>query len=254
MKLIRDIWLVYSRQMGLVLRQPTWVLIMLVQPLYYLILFGPLLERMPTEQMGFKYGAMETFVPGLVIMMAMFGTLFSGFGLLAELRVGVIERMRVTPVSRFALLLGRSLRDVSTLVFQAVVLVLLSGIIAGLTINWSGLGLMLLIVLTIGLALSAASYGIAIVLRSEDAMAPLLNTITQPVLLLSGIMLPLTVAPDWLRTLAKFNPFTYAVDASRALFNGDLTSPTIWQSGVLLVALAALLVTWSGRKFAKSTS
>jgi ABC-2 type transport system permease protein len=254
MKLIRDTWLIYSRQMGLVLRQPTWIFIMLIQPLYYLILFGPLLKNMPTEQMGFEYGAMETFVPGLVIMMAMFGTLFAGFGLIAEMREGVIERMRVTPVSRLALLLGRSLRDVSTLIFQAVALVLLSGLIAGLTINWGGLVLMLLIVLAIGLGLSAASYGVAIVLKSEDALAPLLNTITQPVMLLSGIMLPLTVAPDWLRTIAKFNPFTYAVDAARALFNGDLSNNVIWQAGALLAVLAALLVFWAGRKFSKSAA
>lgn len=254
MKLVRDTWLVYSRHMGLVLRQPVWVLIMLVQPLYFLVLFGPLLQNMPTRQMGFEYGAMETFVPGLVIMMAMFGTLFAGFGLIAEVREGVLERMRVTPVSRLALLLGRSGRDVSTLVFQAVVLVLLSGLIAGLTINWAGLGLMLLIVLTIGLGLSAASYGIALALKSEDAMAPLLNTITQPVMLLSGIMLPLTVAPDWLRTLAMFNPFAYAVDAARALFNGDLTNPVVWQAGVLLGALAVLLVSVAGRKFSRSAS
>ena len=55
------------------------------------------------------------FVPGLLIQLALFGTLFVGFGLIAELRAGVVERMRVTPVSRFAMLLGRTLRDVSIL-------------------------------------------------------------------------------------------------------------------------------------------
>lgn len=253
MKLIRDTWLVYSRQIGLVIRQPTWVFIMLIQPLYYLILFGPLLnglEGMP----GFEAGAMETFVPGLVIMMAMFGTLFSGFGLIAEIREGVIERFRVTPISRLALLLGRSLRDVTTLVFQALVLVLLSSPIGGLTIHWDGLALMMLIVIGIGLALSAASYGVAIVLKSEDALAPLLNTVTQPVLLLSGIMLPMALAPDWLQTVAKFNPFAYAVDAARALFTGDLASNTIWQASVFIGALMVLLVFWSARKFSRAAA
>jgi len=253
MKLIRDTWLVYSRQIGLVIRQPTWVFIMLIQPLYYLILFGPLLnglEGMP----GFEAGAMETFVPGLVIMMAMFGTLFSGFGLIAEIREGVIERFRVTPISRLALLLGRSLRDVTTLVFQALVLVLLSSPIGGLTIHWDGLALMMLIVIGIGLALSAASYGVAIVLKSEDALAPLLNTVTQPVLLLSGIMLPMALAPDWLQTVAKFNPFAYAVDAARALFTGDLASNAIWQASVFIGALMVLLVFWSARKFSRAAA
>lgn len=253
MKLIRDTWLVYSRQVGLVIRQPTWVFIMLIQPLYYLILFGPLLnglEGLP----GFQAGAMETFVPGLVIMMAMFGTLFSGFGLIAEIREGVIERFRVTPISRLALLLGRSLRDVTTLVFQALILVLLSSPIGGLTIYWDGLALMMLIVIGIGLALSAASYGVAIVLKSEDALAPLLNTVTQPVLLLSGIMLPMALAPDWLQTVAKFNPFAYAVDAARALFNGDLASNAIWQASVFIGALMVLLVFWSARKFSRAAA
>lgn len=253
MKLIRDTWLVYSRQIGLVIRQPTWILIMLIQPLYYLILFGPLLNKMGSMP-GFEAGAMETFVPGLVIMLAMFGTLFVGFGLIAEIREGVIERFRVTPVSRLSLLLGRSLRDVTTLVFQALVLVLLSAPIGGLTINWEGLGLMMLIVMGIGLALSAASYGVAIVLKSEDALAPLLNTVTQPVMLLSGIMLPMALAPDWLQTVAKFNPFAYAVDASRDLFNGNLDSPAIWQAAVFIGALMVLLVIWSARKFGRAAA
>lgn len=254
MKFLRDTWLVYSRQMGLAVRQPAWIFVMLIQPLYYLVLFGPLLNNFPADMPGFERGIMETFVPGLVIMMAMFGTLFAGFGLIAELREGVIERFRVTPVSRLALLLGRSMRDVSTLVFQSLALVLLSAPIAGLTIYWGGLFLMLTIVVVIGLGLSAASYGIALVLRSEDALAPVLNTVTQPVLLLSGIMLPMALAPNWLQTLVLFNPFAYAVDAARALFVGNMSDAAIWQAGLVLGAVTSVLVMWSGRKFAKAAS
>lgn len=54
-------------------------------------------------------------VPALLVQLALFGTAFVGFGLIAEYRSRVIERMRVTPVSRIALLLGRSLRDVVVL-------------------------------------------------------------------------------------------------------------------------------------------
>ncbi|HIV59369.1 MAG TPA: ABC transporter permease [Candidatus Stackebrandtia faecavium] len=254
MKFFKDMWIIYARQMGLVLRQPVWVLVMLIQPLYYLVLFAPLLDRMPTEQMGFEYGAMGTFVPGLVIMMAMFGTLFAGFGLMAEMREGVLERMQVTPVSRLALLLGRTMREVSTLLFQALMLILLAGLIVGLEINWLGVALMLAIVAVIGIALATASYGLALVLKSEDAMAPVMNTVTQPVMLLSGILLPMTVAPQWLATLAKFNPFTYAVDAARALFNGDFGAPVIWQAVLLLTFLGVALVFWSARKFSKSNA
>ena len=254
MKFLRDTWLIYSRQMGLAIRQPAWLFIMLIQPLYYLVLFGPLLDNFPKDMPGFENGPMETFVPGLVVMMAMFGTLFAGFGLIAEMREGVIERMRVTPVNRLSLLIGRSLRDVSTLMFQAIVLVLLSSPIAGLTIYWGGLAMMMIIVVLIGFGLSAASYGVAMALKSEDALAPLLNTITQPVLLLSGIMLPLALAPDWLQTLAKFNPFAYAVSAARALFIGDMSNPVVWQAVAFVGVLGIVIVAWSSRKFAKSAA
>ena len=65
-------------------------------------------------------------MPGLLVLLAIFGGLFQGFGLIAELRAGVIERSRVTPVSRLALLLGRSLRDVVSLLAQAVIITLLA--------------------------------------------------------------------------------------------------------------------------------
>ena len=65
------------------------------------------------------------------------------------------------------------------------------------------------------------SYTAALVLKSEDALAPVVQGIALPLLLLSGILLPLALAPDWLRFIASLNPLTHAVDASRALFNGD---------------------------------
>ena len=78
----------------------------------YLLLFAPLLK--PALALGVRSDAeaYRIFVPGLLVLLAIFGGLFQGFGLIAELRAGIIERSRVTPVSRLALLLGRSLRDV----------------------------------------------------------------------------------------------------------------------------------------------
>src|SRR5437764_78941 len=72
----------------------------------------------------------------------------------------------------------------------------------------------------IALMLSAVSYATALKLRSEDALAPLMNAVSMPILLLSGILLPLQFAPTWLRRIAEWNPFSWATDAARALFNG----------------------------------
>jgi ABC-2 type transport system permease protein len=245
MTLVRDTWMVFTRQMTLVLRNPVWLIVGLMQPLYFLLLFGPLLKgalRMSAED------AYRFFVPGLLVQLAMFGTLFVGFGLIAELRAGVIERMRVTPVSRLSLLLGRSLRDVVTLLVQAVLLIVVA-LPFGLTVRLTDLALALALLALIALMLSATSYALALKLRSEDALAPLMNAISMPVLLLSGILLPLS---GWLRSVGDYNPFTYAVDAARALFNGDPGDSSVWQALIIVTVLAVAAAAWAARSFARS--
>ena len=124
MKLARDTWLIFSRQFQLLLRQPVWVFVGVFQPVMYLLLFAPLLKP-ALAPLGAVTNAdtYRIFVPGLLVLLAIFGGLFQGFGLIAEVRAGVIERSRVTPVSRLALLLGRSLRDVVSLIAQAGIII-----------------------------------------------------------------------------------------------------------------------------------
>ena len=249
MKLARDTWLIFERQLQLLLRNPVWVFVGVFQPVMYLLLFAPLLKpalNAPTQAEAYKI-----FVPGLLVLLAIFGGLFQGFGLIAELRAGVIERSRVTPVSRLALLLGRSLRDVVSLIAQAVIITLLA-LLFDLRVFIGDLLLAYLMLALIALMTSAVSYGVALKVKSEDALAPLMNTVAQPVLLLSGILLPLTFAPGWLQGVANWNPFSWAVNGTRALFRGDLGAPDVWQGLVIMAVLAVLAVAWAAREFARS--
>jgi len=92
------------------------------------------------------------------------------------------------------------------------------------------------------------------VLKSEDAFAPLLNSITIPLLLLSGILLPMSLAPDWLRVIATFNPFAHAVDAARAAFTGSFGDPEIAIGVGVMAVLAAIAVWVAGRAFGRSVA
>ena len=249
MKFLRDTWLIFARQMQLLLRNPVWVLVGVFQPVMYLLLFAPLLK--PALQVSTDAEAYRIFVPGLLVLLAIFGGLFQGFGLIAELRAGVIERSRVTPVSRIALLLGRSVRDMVSLIAQAVIITVLA-LAFDLRVFIGDLLLAYLMLALISLMTSAVSYGVALLVKSEDALAPLMNTVAQPVLLLSGILLPLTFAPGWLQGIADWNPFSWAVDGTRALFVGDLGDPAVWQGLVIMAVLAVLAVVWAAREFARS--
>jgi ABC-2 type transport system permease protein len=249
MKMLRDISLIFQRQMQLLLRNPVWIFVGVFQPVMYLLLFAPLLK--PALQVRTNAEAYELFVPGLLVLLAIFGGLFQGFGLIAELRAGIIERSRVTPVSRIALLLGRSLRDVVSLISQAVIITLLA-LIFDLRVFIGNLLLAYLMLALISLMTSAVSYGVALAVKSEDALAPLMNTVAQPVLLLSGILLPLTFAPGWLQAIADWNPFSWAVNGTRALFRGDLGADVVWQGLLIMAVLAVVAVAWASRQFARS--
>jgi ABC-2 type transport system permease protein len=252
MKTVRETWLIYRRSLVLTLRQPVWLLMGIFQPILYLVLFGPLLEGAVT-QAGAGANAFDWFVPGMLVMVAVFGAAFVGFGLIAELRYGVIERMRVTPMSRIAMLLGRSLRDATLLLMQAAIMIVIA-IPFGITIDPAGLAVTLVLVGLIGLAMAPLSYSAALVLKSEDAFAPLVQFVALPLLLLSGIFLPLQLAPGWLQTLSDLNPVTYAVDAVRAAFNGMWGDPAIVTGSTIVIVIAVLAVFTASRAFSRATS
>jgi ABC-2 type transport system permease protein len=217
------------------------VVIGVLQPALYLLLFAPLLKSVASVP-GFPAGGpYNVFVPGLLVQLGMFGASGVGFGLIAELRVGVVERLRVTPVSRVALLLGRALRDIVVLLMQAIILILVA-LPFGLNIDPQGVLIVLALVALIGLAIASIAYAVALWLRSEDSYAPLIFTATLPLLLLSGVLLPISLAPEWLRAIASINPLAYAVDAARAVFNGQL-GDIIVVKGVLIMSVLALIST-----------
>src|SRR6478736_809832 len=114
--MLKTAMITFRYQMRLLLREPIWIIIVMIQPLLYLALFAPLLKPLANSQ-GFPPGdAWTVFVPGLLIQL----------GIFAEIRYGTVERMRVTPASRLGLLLGRILRDTLVLLIQAVLLTVIA--------------------------------------------------------------------------------------------------------------------------------
>jgi ABC-2 type transport system permease protein len=238
MRTLRETDLIFRRAMRLSLRNPIWVILGLIQPILYLVMFGPLLENM-TEVQGWPDGdAWSVFVPGLLVQLGIFGAAFVGFGLLHEMHAGVVERMRVTPASRLALLLGRVLRDVVVLFVQGLILIVCA-LLFGLDAPAGGLLVGLIVVALLGAAFSSASYAAALILKSEDALAPLANGLAVPLLLLSGILLPMSLAPGWLETISDVNPLKHVVDGVRALFLDGSASVVVWGIVTTLALVAA---------------
>ncbi len=250
-----DTLLIFRRQLRLSLRNPVWVIIGLIQPILYLAFFGPLLAKIASGGLldvpaGDPY---RFFVPGLLIQLGLFGAAFVGFTIIADWRAGVIERFRVTPVSRMALLAGRVLRDVLTLTVQAIVLVV-AGTAFGLRAPVAGVLIGLGFVAMVAVSLSAMSYAVGLVLKSEDALAPLLNMVMVPLMLLSGIMLPMTLGPRWLRDAAKVTPFGYIINAMHEAFAGRYFDAIVAEGIAVAIGLAIICLWLASRAFMKENA
>ncbi|WP_270887252.1 ABC transporter permease [Pedococcus sp. 5OH_020] len=242
MRFVRESSIVFRRQLRMNLRNPAWVIIGMVQPVLYLLLFGPLLKPL-IKQFG-ATNAYTFFVPGMLVQLGIFGAFFAGFSLIGEWREGVIEAERVTPASRTALLVGRLVRDVLQLLVQALILVLL-GYLMGMRGSALGITYGILLTLLVGGACAAASNALALTTKSEDVMAPVINMVMMPVLLLSGILLPMTIGPKWLLRVSDWMPFRWVVDAVRTAFSGDFAgSPMLW--GTLWAAVLFAAAVWWG--------
>src|SRR5580704_15398187 len=236
MSFIHDTMLVFRRQERLALRQPAWVIIGLTQPILYLALFGPLLKGLPGASLGGGGNAYRFFVPGLLIQLALFGSTFVGFAIISDWRSGVIERFRVTPVNRLAIMAGRVLRDVAMLIVQSIVL-LLAGVAFGLRAPLPAVLMGFVYIVLVAIGLASVSY----------AVAPLINSVIVPLILLSGIMLPLTLGPGWLQGIARISPFRYIIDAMREAYAGRYSDAVTVEGLCVAVGTAAVLL-WLGSR------
>ena len=140
-----------------------------------------------------------------------------------------------------------------TLGVQGVVLVVVA-LPFGLHASWSGIASSVILICLLALGISAASYAMGLILKDEDSFAPMIQGVSLPLLLLSGVLLPMSLAPAWLRHTSQANPLTYVVDASRAMFRGDFGDSHVWIGVLVTIALGALLGWWGTRTFQRQSA
>ncbi|MEU4158068.1 ABC transporter permease [Actinoplanes sp. NPDC026670] len=226
--LVTDTRVVFSRELRPVVRDPFSVIFSMIQPLFFLGLFAPLL---PGDE------SLQWFVPGIIVMSCLFGSSMTGSNLLYEIQTGSHERMLVTPLRRPALLIGRALKEIVPMLAQAVLIVVVC-IPFGFELHLGGALLGVAILAGFCIGLGALSYTLALASKNKEWLFwTVQQTLLFPLLLLAGVLLPLDNGPGWLKTLSKINPMTYVVDAERALFNGD-----VWTRQTLAGLIAAALV------------
>jgi ABC-2 type transport system permease protein len=253
MKVARDIGLLFQRYLRQLLRNPVWLVVGFSTPILYLALFTPLLRHLAGSG-GLPTGnVLDLFLPGILSLLAFSSGMGPGFSTVFELRAGVIERFRVTPASRFAILTGPILASMlMMLVFDAVVVAVGYGF--GFSLHWAGLAVLAVLLALLLTIMAAFAIATALITKDISGFAAIVNGINLPVLLLAGVLLPISLGPAWMRVLAHFNPLYYMVQASRVLAGGTVAATAVWQAFAVLVPLCALVLVWATSVFRKAVS
>lgn len=225
------------RELRPVLRDPISIIFSLLQPLVFLGLFGALLVGTSGEPAS---ETLRWFVPGILVMIALFGAGATGSNLLFEMQTGSHERTLVAPIARSSLLLGRALKELAPIIVQATLIALVT-IPFGFRPDPLGMVIGLVILGVFGVGLGSLSYALALASRNKDWMFwAVQQTLLFPLMILSGMLLPLDDGPAWMRAVASVNPISHIVSAERALFAGDLTAGAVLAGAIAALATAAV--------------
>ena len=235
---LSDMWVLAVRNAKRIPRQPDLLIGYTVQPVMFVLLFVYVFGGAISTP-GFSY--VDFLIPGIIVQTMAFGGFVTALGLSDDLKKGLMDRFRSLPMSRSAVLTGRTLADVSTNIVQLVV-VFAVGLLVGFDFKTglpdivAGIALLLLI----GYAFSWVFAFIGLAASSPEAANAYGFTILFPLTFVSSAFVPVRSMPSWLQQAAENNPFTVMVNAVRGLFLGipvgnDVPAATAWSIGIAVV-------------------
>lgn len=235
--------LLTGRHLRAFMRQPVFLAANILQPLIWLLLFGQLFKSV-VDIPGFGGGDdyLVFLTPGIVMMMALFASAWAGTTFIEDMNIGVMDRLLTSPTSRGGLI-------VATIWYQAVLTVMQTGILlaiawlTGVRFNggWTGIAILMLAAILLTFVFSAFSNAVALLARAQTALIGISQLIAFPMMFLSSAIMDTSLSPQWVRTVAAFNPVEWAVTAGRgaqqATFDGEIIALNLG----LLAALGAVM-------------
>ena len=250
MKIISDTWYITLRDLRSRIRMPVFIFMTLFQPILWLVLFTQIFKSLG-GMLGPNGGSyLQFFAPGVLVMTVLFGSAFSGFGMLMDMDMGILSKMLATPVTRISVIAGRIIATVVVLLIQALIIIILA-LIMGVHFKTGVPGVLFTFFLLslLGLGFAAFSNGLALLLKRQETVMAVTNLLTMPLMFLSSLMMPAALLPGWLNTVRHINPIDYAVVGARDLISNGYIWHDLWLSMVVLAALAVVGVAFGTLMF-----
>jgi ABC-2 type transport system permease protein len=238
------------RYLRALLRQPAFVIITLIQPLIWLLLFGALFKAV-TQIPGFSGKSyIDYLTPGVVVMLAVSSAGWTGMAFIEDMNSGVMDRLLVTPAWRGAFNLGSVAQSMLSVVVQTLVIVLLAWALGAHYENGIGGVLVLLLVAALLAAIFASfSNGLGVLTGQRETLIGAVSALLLPLTFLSSALMQTSLAPGWIGTVAKFNPVDWAATAARNATTESLDWGVIAGRVGLLAALTVLAAWFATRAF-----
>jgi len=217
---------------------PTELITRIIQPALWLGVFGEVFSRVraiPTGQLRY----LDFMAPGVLAQSVLFIAIFYGIAVIWERDLGIVHKLLVSPAPRLTLVLGKALSAGVRALPQGLMVYLLAWLL-GVKINWNPAALagVALAILLGAAAFSTLSLIVACIVKTRERFMGIGQALTMPLFFASNAVYPISIMPEWLKTLARVNPLTYEVDAMRALMIQGGSS--VFGVGLdLLVLLAA---------------
>ena len=245
MTLLSDTRYIFVRYLRKLVRNPILLFFSLFQPIIFLLLFTQLFSKFSSLPGFLAATGASTYLQfataGILLQNAFGSALQSGTSIVLDLDTGFLQKMLVTPVSRYAILLGRLASDAFRVVVQSlIILVLAHALGASFVTGIVGFLLILVTVDFFGLAWSGISLAIGLKTRSSETVFAIGGFLTFPLLFMSTALTPQTFMPDWIQTVSMFNPISYTVDAARALMINGFAWDTILKAYGVVGLIAAV--------------
>jgi ABC-2 type transport system permease protein len=251
-QLVTDTVIIAERNLIRLPRAPELLLAFTVQPIMFVLLFRYVFGG-AIQTPGFTY--VDYLIPGIIVQNIAFGGFVTAIGLNEDVHKGLIDRFRSLPMSRAAVLAGRTLSDVVTNALSSTILVI-TGLIIGFTFHASALEIVggFVLLLFFGYAFSWFFAWVGLLVGSPEAANSVGFIAVFPLTFISSAFVPVATMPSPLKEFAKINPFTIVVDAMRALWIGAPSGNYVWGAFVWSFVILAIFAPLAVGRYRKATT
>ncbi|MDQ0087874.1 ABC-2 type transport system permease protein [Paenibacillus anaericanus] len=221
-------------------QNPVTIIMTLVQPLIWLLLFSTIFRGNETE------GNYTAFIlPGILLMSVLFSSGISGIANYSLKTGGSYYRIMISPVKRSSIILAHIIDAAVSTFIQIMILMGISFLMSvRITSGVSGMLLMAMLLFLTVAFVSAISYALSLKLPDENSFIALVNTVTLPLFFVSSALIPYDQLPSGFRIPVIINPFTHVINSLRMLVSGDLIDwmQLLFTTGILFILCIASFV------------